>query len=72
MDDVDGGKERTTSSQELMPSKWNKDIEGAWRMDVSIDVHKDEYDEIVMAEESDSDEDDESCDDISSSDDDSY
>ena len=68
MDDVDGGEEHTTSPQVLLPSKWNKDIKGAWRMDVAIDVHKDEDDKIIMAEESDLEEDDESCEDISSSD----
>ena len=76
MGDVDGGDKRTTSSQVLLPSKWNKDREGAWRMDVAIDVHRDEDDEIAMEEESDSEEeasgeDGQSCDDISLSDDDS-
>ena len=70
MYDVKGGDKHTTSSQVLLPSKWDKDREGAWRMDVAIDVHKDEDDEIIMEEESDSEEeasgeDDESCDDIS-------
>ena len=38
----------------LMPSKWNKDCDGAWRMNVDIAICNDEdniYDQMVEVEE---------------------
>ena len=40
MPDVEGGNKKTKSDQELLPSKWKKDIAGAWRMDVDISVEE--------------------------------
>ena len=37
--DIEGCEEKTQSDQILMPSKWNRDVEGAWRMDVDIAVN---------------------------------
>ena len=37
--DIEGCEEDTQSDQILMPSKWNRDVEGAWRMDVDIAVN---------------------------------
>ena len=37
--DVEGCEEETQSDKILMPSKWNRDVEGSWRMDVDIAVN---------------------------------
>ncbi len=43
--DIEGCKESTIGEQSLLPSKWNKDNkEGAWRVDVDIEV-RDELDD---------------------------
>ena len=36
--DIDGCEDETESDQNLMLSKWNKDVEQAWRMDKDITV----------------------------------
>ena len=36
MSDVNDGDQYETSLQKLLPSLWNKDREGAWRMDVTL------------------------------------
>ncbi len=38
MPDVAGGDEYTESVQVLLPSRWNKDCNQVWRMDVFVDV----------------------------------
>ena len=38
MPDVEGS-EVTETEQILLPSKWNKDCDGAWRMDVDIELN---------------------------------
>ena len=38
MPDVEGGDKITESNQILRPSKWNKNVKGAWRMDVEIEI----------------------------------
>ena len=38
MPDVESGDEYTVSEQVLLPSKWNKDCNQSWRMDVFVDV----------------------------------
>ena len=45
MPDVDGGDKTTESDQELLPNKWKKDIDGAWRMDADISVQEESSDE---------------------------
>jgi len=37
-EDVDGRNEQVKSDQRLLPSKWNKDGENAWRLDIDISV----------------------------------
>jgi len=36
--DALGYDNTTGSNQRLLPSKWRKDEEGAWRMDVDIEI----------------------------------
>ncbi len=36
--DAHGYKESTTTKQRLLPSRWRKDKEVGWRMDVEIDI----------------------------------
>jgi hypothetical protein len=36
--DAHGYKEETITNQRLLPSRWRKDKEGGWRMDVAIDI----------------------------------
>ena len=38
MPDVGGYEEATETDQHLLPSKWKKDKDGAWRMDVEVDI----------------------------------
>ena len=38
MPDIEGCDEAEESDQTLLPSKWNKDVSGAWRFDVDIDL----------------------------------
>ncbi len=38
MKDVNNADSHTESQQVLLPSKWNKDVAGAWRMDVYVDI----------------------------------
>ena len=47
MDNVAGYEEKTESDAILMPSKWNpnNDCDGAWRMDVDIDLGEEEIEE---------------------------
>ena len=45
MPDVDEYKNKTEEEVVLLPSKWNKDCDGAWRMDIdlAISVDDDEF-----------------------------
>jgi hypothetical protein len=43
--DALGYKNTTVSNQRLLPSKWRKDEEGSWRMDVEIEIESDIDDE---------------------------
>ncbi len=36
--DAHGYEEETITKQRLLPSRWRKDREGGWRMDVAIDI----------------------------------
>ena len=36
--DVPGYEEETITNQRLLSSRWRKDREGGWRMDVAIDI----------------------------------
>ena len=38
MPDVGGYKTAKETNQRLLPSKWKKDVDGAWRMDVEVEV----------------------------------
>ena len=38
MPDVKGWEDRRESAQRLLPSLYNKDKEGAWRMDVNVEL----------------------------------
>ena len=59
--DIEGFEESTISEQVLQPSKWNKDKkDGAWRMDVDIDVEDTIDDESEAEDEVEMDSDDES------------
>ena len=42
MEDVSGYEEPQVIDQRLLPSLWNKDKQGGWRMDVEIDVFDEE------------------------------
>ena len=44
MPDVEGSEESSETNAILLPSKWRKETEGGWRMDVDITV-QDELDE---------------------------
>ena len=50
-EDVDGGNEQVESDQRLLPSKWNKDGENAWRLDIDISVLNEVDDEDVVESE---------------------
>ncbi|KAL7552655.1 hypothetical protein ACHAWF_015887 [Thalassiosira exigua] len=67
MKDVKGFEETTESDVNLMPSKWNKDCELAWRMDVDIAVGEGLDDDVSL----DSDDDEASEEDVISSGDES-
>ena len=36
--DAHGYEEETISNQRILPSRWRKDREDGWRMDVAIDI----------------------------------
>ena len=36
--DCTGWESSTESNQKLLPTRWNKDVVGAWRLDLPIDV----------------------------------
>ena len=38
MPDVEGWEESRESAQRLLPSLYNKDKKGAWRMDVNVEL----------------------------------
>jgi hypothetical protein len=44
MPDVEGSEESSETNAILLPSKWRKETEGGWRMDVDVIV-QDEFDE---------------------------
>jgi len=50
MPDVEGSEESSETNAILLPSKWRKETEGGWRMDVDITV-EDEFDEENDAED---------------------
>ena len=50
MPDVEGLEESSETNAILLPSKWRKETEGGWRMDVDITV-EDECDEENDAED---------------------
>ena len=50
-EDVNGGDEQVESNQRLLPSKWNKDGENAWRLDIDISVLNEVDDEDVVESE---------------------
>ena len=50
MPDVEGSEESSETNVILLPSKWRKETEGGWRMDVDITV-EDEFDEENDAED---------------------
>ena len=50
MPDVEGSEESSETNAILLPSKWRKETEGGWRMDVDITV-QDELDEDNDAED---------------------
>jgi hypothetical protein len=58
MSDVEGSEELSETNKILLPSKWRKETEGGWRMDVDITV-QDEFDDendakdMVMSENED-------------------
>jgi hypothetical protein len=58
MPDVEGLEESSETDAILLPSKWRKETEGGWRMDVNITV-QDEFDEendvedVIMSENED-------------------
>ena len=58
MPDVEGSEESSETNAILLPSKWRKETEGGWRMDVDIIV-QDEFDEendaddVIMSENED-------------------
>ena len=58
MPDVEGSEESSETNAILLPSKWRKETEGGWRMDVDITV-QDEFDEendvevVIMSENED-------------------
>ncbi len=58
MPDVEGSEESSETNAILLPSKWRKETEGGWRMDVDITV-QDELDEesdvenVIMSENED-------------------
>ena len=49
--DIEGSKEGEERDQILLPSLWNKNVDGAWRMDVDIFVE--DSDGLCEDEESD-------------------
>jgi hypothetical protein len=60
--DIEGYEESPVGEQVLLPSKWNKDNkDGAWRMDVEIEVYNatddESEDEVEMNSDDESDSD---------------
>ena len=53
MTDVDKGGEQIEGDIILLPSKWNKDKEKAWRMDIDIEVEEEEDEETIESESED-------------------
>jgi hypothetical protein len=49
MPDVEGSEESSEMDVILLPSKWRKEVEGGWRMDVDITV-EDELDDEMNVE----------------------
>ena len=43
--DIQGSEDPSTSDQKLLPTKFNKDKEGAWRMDMDIELEDDSDDD---------------------------
>ena len=64
MSDVKGSENEETSDYVLLPSLWNKDKEGAWRMDVNIELRDGivapEFDDEMLVDDGDDNDDDES------------
>ena len=58
MPDVEGLEESSKSNAILLPSKWRKEIEGGWRMDVDIIVQdeiddENDVEDMIMSEHED-------------------
>lgn len=45
MPDCDGYEKPTETDQVLLPTRWNKEVDGAWRMDIDIVIDDDVEDE---------------------------
>ena len=43
--DIQGSEEPSSSNQKRLPTKFNKDKEGAWRMDMDIEFEDDSDDD---------------------------
>jgi hypothetical protein len=42
MPDVEGKEDRSDETQQELPKrKWNKDVEGAWRLDINVGIVED-------------------------------
>ncbi len=43
MPDVDGKEDSSDKTEQVLPParKWNKDVEGAWRMDINVGIVED-------------------------------
>ncbi len=42
MPDVEGKEDLSNKTQQVLPPRtWNKDVEGAWRMDINIGIIED-------------------------------
>ena len=58
--DIEGYENSEVGVQKLLPSLWNANKEGAWRMDMDIDIDEDIDEEEVMEEDNSSEQDSES------------
>jgi hypothetical protein len=50
MPDVKGKEDLSDKTQQVLaPRKWNKDVEGAWRMDINVEIveNTEEHEEVM-------------------------
>ena len=66
MPDVKGNEDYTVEIQKLLPTLWNKDKKGAWRMDVDTDIEDDTDEESENELEESGDETESECEDSES------